>query len=138
MSENFINQQIISAQGQVIVQGTHTILFDDSFQELTQVQKSLEAFAKITDESKALLIADLDNDEAKHQQLGDIIAQYAPQSVTFHGKTIVHALAKNPTVGYFPDKFSLHNWLSDRDFSGHYVLVLGGGTLGMQSVLQFI
>lgn len=138
MNEKFIHQDIISAQGQVITQDTCTILFDDSFQELNQVQKSLEAFAKIEDKPKALLIADLDNNEEKHQQLGDIIAEYAPESVTFHGKTIVHALAKNPKVGYFPDKFSLHNWLSDRDFSNHYVLVLGGGALGMQSVIQFI
>ncbi|WP_299459231.1 hypothetical protein [uncultured Microscilla sp.] len=138
MSVDFIKQRIISAQGQVITQDTYTILFDDSFQEVVQVKASLQAFANVQAKPKALLIADLSNDESTHKELGEIIAQYAPESVTFHGKTIVQALAQNPQAGYFPDKFSLHNWLSDRDFSDHYVLVLGGGELGMQSVIQFI
>lgn len=138
MTQEFINQQIISAKGQVISQNTNTILFDDSLQEAAQIEASLAAFAQLEVPAKALLLADLDNDEAKHRTLGQTIALLAPDLVIFHGKTIQHALVHNPKAYYFPDKFSLHNWLMDRKFENTHVLILGGALLTMNSVLQFV
>ena len=138
MTQEFTAQQLISAKGQVIRQNTNTILFDDSLQEVAQIQASLKAFAQLEAPAKALLLADLDEDTEKHQALGQTIASLAPELTIFHGKTIQHALAHNPKACYFPDKFSLHNWLMDRKFENTHVLILGGTSLNISTVLQFV
>jgi len=138
MHQQFIDTHIISTQGQVIAQNTNTIIFDGSFTQVAQVEASLQAFNQEVTGAKALLLADLDDRAETHQQVGKIVAESAPELVIFHGKTIQQALVHNPKAYYFPDKFSLHNWLVDRKFQNTHVLVLGGKALKIETVLQFI
>lgn len=138
MNQEFISKQIISDQGQVITQNTNTILFDDSFQQLAEVKASLQAFAQLDASSKVLLLADLDKDNDKHQKMGEVVKGLSPALVIFHGKAIQQALVHNSKAYYFPDKFSLHNWLADKKFQHNHLLILGGKTLNISTVLQFI
>ena len=138
MHQQFIDTHIISSKGQVIAQNTNTIIFDDSFTQAAQVEASLQAFAQEVTTPKALLLADLDDSAEVHQQVGKVVAAHAPTLVIFHGKVIQQALAHNPKAYYFPDKFSLHNWLADRKFQNTHVLILGGKALKIETVLQFI
>ncbi|OJJ22025.1 hypothetical protein BKI52_08270 [marine bacterium AO1-C] len=138
MHQQFIDTHIISAQGQVISQNTNTIIFDDSFDQVAQIEASLQAFNQEITGAKALLLADLSEDIEVHQQVGKVVADYAPELVIFHGKVIQQALVHNPKAYYFPDKFSLHNWLADRKFQNTHVLILGGKALKIETVLQFI
>ena len=138
MRAQFISSHIISEQGQVIAQNANTIIFDDSFTTPEQVATSLQAFNEEITGQKALLLADLNEDAETHQQVGEIVAAHAPELVIFHGKSIQKALVSNPKAYYFPDKFSLHNWLADRKFQSTYLLILGGKALKIETVLQFI
>lgn len=138
MQQQFIDTRIISTQGRVLDQNSNTIIFDDSFDQIPQLEASLSAFAQEVTSAKALLLADLNDDAETHQQAGKIVANYAPELVIFHGKVIQQALAHNPKAYYFPDKFSLHNWLADRQFQNTHVLILGGKALKIETVLQFI
>jgi UDP-N-acetylmuramoyl-tripeptide--D-alanyl-D-alanine ligase len=49
-----------------------------------------------------------------------------------------HAVGPNPRAYYFPDKFSLHNWLTDHPLTDTYVLIKGSRSMSLESVLPFI
>jgi UDP-N-acetylmuramoyl-tripeptide--D-alanyl-D-alanine ligase len=76
--------------------------------------------------------------EAEHLALGQLVAQGSFEVVILAGKLMAHALPALPRAYYFPDKFSLHNWIMDNPRQHTHILIKGSRGMGLESVVQFI
>jgi UDP-N-acetylmuramoyl-tripeptide--D-alanyl-D-alanine ligase len=75
---------------------------------------------------------------AEHLALGKLIAEARFDVVILSGKLMHYALPALPTAYYFPDKFSLHNWLVDNPQQNTNILVKGSRGMGLETVLPYL
>ncbi len=76
--------------------------------------------------------------EAEHRALGELVATGRFDWVLLAGKDMKYALSALPQAYYFPDKFSLHNWIVDNPVTDTHILVKGSRGMGLESVLPFL
>jgi UDP-N-acetylmuramoyl-tripeptide--D-alanyl-D-alanine ligase len=76
--------------------------------------------------------------EAEHEALGKLIAEGRFDLVILAGKDMKYALGALPKAYYFPDKFSLHNWVMDNPMTDTHVLIKGSRGMSLETVLPFI
>jgi UDP-N-acetylmuramoyl-tripeptide--D-alanyl-D-alanine ligase len=88
---------------------------------------------------KILILGDMfelgDAAEEEHLALGKQIADEKFDIVISSGKLMQHALPALPKAYYFPDKFSLHNWIMDNPQENTYFLVKGSRGMSLETVL---
>lgn len=129
-------------RSQIIRQGGATILLDAYNANPSSMQLALESFAQLKASPKMVILGDMNElgaiSEEEHRQLGKQLAQSNIDLIVLHGEAVKAALADNPNAYYFPDKFSLHNWLQDRDLQGYHILIKASRGLKLESVLPFI
>lgn len=129
-------------RSQVIAKGTNTVLLDAYNANPSSMAAAIRQFAAMPANRKAVILGDMyelgTESEAEHAALGKLIADSKFDLVILAGKDIRYALGYLPKAYYFPDKFSLHNWLMDNPMTDTYVLVKGSRGMSLETVVPFI
>lgn len=129
-------------RSQVVAKGTNTILLDAYNANPSSMAAAIQQFMNMPAEKKVVILGDMyelgPESEAEHAALGELVAKGRFDVVILAGKDMRHALGALPKAYYFPDKFSLHNWLLDHPFTNTHVLVKGSRGMGLESVVPFI
>lgn len=129
-------------RSQVIAKGTNTVLLDAYNANPSSMAAAIRQFAATPAKRKAVILGDMyelgTESEAEHTALGKLIAEGKFDLVILAGKDMHYALGFLPKAYYFPDKFSLHNWLMDNPMTDTHVLVKGSRGMSLESVLPFI
>ncbi len=129
-------------RSQVIAKETNTVLLDAYNANPSSMAAAVRQFATMPATRKAVILGDMyelgDESEAEHTALGKLIADSNFDLVILAGKDMHYALSALPKAYYFPDKFSLHNWLMDNPMTDTYVLVKGSRGMSLESVVPFI
>lgn len=129
-------------RSQVVTKGTNTVLLDAYNANPSSMAAAIRQFAAMPANRKAVILGDMyelgNESKAEHAALGKLIADSKFDVVILAGKDICHALAYLPKAYYFPDKFSLHNWLMDNPMTDTYVLVKGSRGMSLETVVPFV
>ncbi|GAB4029182.1 UDP-N-acetylmuramoyl-tripeptide--D-alanyl-D-alanine ligase [Spirosoma gilvum] len=129
-------------RSQVVTKGTNTILLDAYNANPSSMAAAIRQFAAMPANRKVVILGDMyelgDESEAEHAALGKLIAEGKFDLVILAGKDMKFALSYLPQAYYFPDKFSLHNWLMDHPMTDTHLLVKGSRGMSLESVVPFI
>lgn len=129
-------------RSQIIQKGTNTILLDAYNANPSSMQAAITAFAELAASKKMVILGDMLEvgayTESEHAALGELIASYNFDTVILAGEHIKAALGALPKAYYFPDKFSLHNWIQDNPIEHTSILIKGSRGLRLESVVQFL
>ncbi|GAB3960734.1 UDP-N-acetylmuramoyl-tripeptide--D-alanyl-D-alanine ligase [Spirosoma harenae] len=129
-------------RSQVVYKGSNTVLLDAYNANPSSMAAAIRQFAAMPATRKAVILGDMyelgSESEAEHAALGKLIAEGKFDLVILAGKDMKYALAALPKAYYFPDKFSLHNWLMDNPTTDTYFLVKGSRGMSLESVVPFI
>ena len=129
-------------RSQVIHKETNTILLDAYNANPSSMAAAIRQFAATPAKRKLVILGDMyelgSESEAEHAALGKLIAESNFDVVILAGKDMHYALGALPKAYYFPDKFSLHNWLMDNPMTDTHVLIKGSRGMSLESVVPFI
>lgn len=130
-------------RSQIIEKGTNSILLDAYNANPSSMAASIQNFINLkTNKKKVVILGDMfelgEESEAEHRLLGALIAKGDFDLVVLFGHLIAPALESLPKAFYFSDKFSIHNWLIDKDLHDSYVLIKGSRGVSLETVLPFI
>ena len=129
-------------RSQVIAKGSNTVLLDAYNANPSSMAAAIRHFAATPARRKAVILGDMyelgAESEAEHAALGQLIADCRFDLIILAGQDMKYALGALPNAYYFPDKFSLHNWLVDHPMTDTHVLVKGSRGIGLESVVPFI
>ncbi|GAB3993627.1 UDP-N-acetylmuramoyl-tripeptide--D-alanyl-D-alanine ligase [Spirosoma daeguense] len=129
-------------RSQVVTKGTNTVLLDAYNANPSSMAAAIRQFAAMPAKRKAVILGDMyelgPESEAEHAALGQLIADGKFDLVILAGKDMKYALASLPKAYYFPDKFSLHNWIMDNPMTDTHILVKGSRGMSLESVVPFI
>jgi UDP-N-acetylmuramoyl-tripeptide--D-alanyl-D-alanine ligase len=129
-------------RSQLIEQGQVRIILDAYNANPSSMEQAIQSFARLPQHPKMLILGDMlelgTYSQQAHEELGRLVASFQFDKVVLYGKEIQAALRHLPAAYYFPDKFSLHNWLSDQHWHGYHILIKGSRGMQLESVLPFI
>ncbi len=129
-------------RSQLVAKGTNTVLLDAYNANPSSMAAALLQFMKQPAKRKMVILGDMyelgDESPAEHAALGQLIAEGKFDVVILAGKDMKFALESLPQAYYFPDKFSLHNWIADNPMQDTYILIKGSRGMGLESVVPFI
>ncbi|WP_461134987.1 UDP-N-acetylmuramoyl-tripeptide--D-alanyl-D-alanine ligase [Spirosoma lituiforme] len=129
-------------RSQHIVKGTNTVLLDAYNANPSSMAAAVQQFAATPARRKVVILGDMyelgPESEAEHAALGKLIAESKFDLVILAGKDMHYALGYLPKAYYFPDKFSLHNWLMDNPMTDTHILVKGSRGMSLESVVPFL
>ncbi|MFD2937258.1 UDP-N-acetylmuramoyl-tripeptide--D-alanyl-D-alanine ligase [Spirosoma flavum] len=129
-------------RSQHITKGTNTVLLDAYNANPSSMAAAIQQFAATPAKRKVVILGDMyelgSESEAEHAALGELIAKSKFDLVILAGKDMHYALGALPNAYYFPDKFSLHNWLMDNPMTDTHILVKGSRGMSLESVIPFI
>ena len=128
-------------RSQIIEKGTNSILLDAYNANPSSMSAAIQNFINLrTEKQKVVILGDMFElgDEAPHEHyaLGELVAKGNFDLVILSGKLMASALGPLPKAFYFPDKFSLHNWLLDKNIQDSFILIKGSRGMGLESTLQ--
>jgi UDP-N-acetylmuramoyl-tripeptide--D-alanyl-D-alanine ligase len=126
-------------RSQVVQKGSNTIMMDAYNANPSSMAAAIENFARLDAPKKIVILGDMfelgDAAPAEHLELGKQIAAKNFDIVILAGKLMQHALPALPKAYYFPDKFSLHNWVMDNPQENTHFLIKGSRGMALESVL---
>lgn len=129
-------------RSQIVRQNSNTIILDAYNANPSSMAAALENFAKMEASHKMVVLGDMlelgNESRAEHELLGEIIAKGKFDTVVLFGKEIAYSLGSLPKAYYFPDKFSLHNWIMDNPRLDSHILIKGSRGMGLESVVNFL
>ncbi|TAE35933.1 MAG: UDP-N-acetylmuramoyl-tripeptide--D-alanyl-D-alanine ligase [Runella slithyformis] len=129
-------------RSQMVQKGTNTLLMDAYNANPSSMAAAIENFARLNAPRKMVILGDMfelgDDAPAEHLALGKLVAQGKFDVVILAGKLIKDALPALPTAFYFPDKFSLHNWLVDHPQQHTHVLIKGSRGMSLETVVPYL
>ena len=129
-------------RSQFIRKGSNTILMDAYNANPSSMAAAIQHFMKQDSAHKVVILGDMyelgPESPAEHAALGELIAQGKFDTVILAGQDMRYALGALPKAYYFPDKFSLHNWIMDNPFQDTAILIKGSRGMGLESVVQFL
>ncbi len=129
-------------RSQIVKQNSNTIILDAYNANPSSMTAALENFAKMEASHKMVVLGDMlelgNESRAEHELLGETIAKGKFDTVVLFGKEIAHALRSLPKAYYFPDKFSLHNWIMDNPRQNSLILIKGSRGMGLESIVNFL
>jgi UDP-N-acetylmuramoyl-tripeptide--D-alanyl-D-alanine ligase len=128
-------------RSQIIQKGTNSILLDAYNANPSSMSAAIQNFINLkTDKQKVVILGDMlelgDEAPAEHKAIGELVAKGDFELVVLAGKLMASALDPLPKAYYFPDKFSLHNWLLDKQIQNSFILIKGSRGMGLESTLQ--
>ncbi|KAA6440638.1 UDP-N-acetylmuramoyl-tripeptide--D-alanyl-D-alanine ligase [Dyadobacter flavalbus] len=126
-------------RSQVVKKGSNTVIMDAYNANPSSMQAAIANFARMEAPRKMLILGDMfelgDAAPEEHLALGKQIAAEKFDIVILSGQLMQHALPVLPKAYYFPDKFSLHNWVMDNPQENTYILIKGSRGMALESVL---
>ncbi|MBC7569655.1 MAG: UDP-N-acetylmuramoyl-tripeptide--D-alanyl-D-alanine ligase [Spirosoma sp.] len=129
-------------RSQVVRKGSNTVLLDAYNANPSSMAAAIRQFAVTPANRKLVILGDMyelgDESETEHAAIGKLVAEQNFDLVVLAGQDMKHALVHLPKAYYFPDKFSLHNWLMDNPQTNTHVLVKGSRGISLESVVQFL
>lgn len=129
-------------RSQVIKKGTNTVMMDAYNANPSSMAAAVSNFDKMEATKKMLILGDmLELGEAapeEHLALGRLIAQGKFDIVLLAGPLMQHALPALPQAYYFPDKFSLHNWVMDNPQDHTHILIKGSRGMSLETILPLL
>jgi UDP-N-acetylmuramoyl-tripeptide--D-alanyl-D-alanine ligase len=130
-------------RSQIIEKGTNSILLDAYNANPSSMSASIQNFINLkTDKQKVVILGDMlelgEDAPTEHQAIGELIAKGDFALVVLFGELMASALVSLPNAFYFTDKFSLHNWLIDKNLQDSCILVKGSRGVSLETTLQFL
>ena len=130
-------------RSQLIEKRSNLILLDAYNANPSSMEEAIRAFGKMTGKKyKMILLGDMyelgSSEIEEHRKLGEVISQMEIDKICFTGKLIRHALETAPRALYFPDPFSLRNWLQDSRLEDYLILIKGSRGMKMEGFVEFI
>jgi len=126
-------------RSQVVKKGSNTVIMDAYNANPSSMNAAIANFARLEAPRKMLILGDMfelgDAAPEEHLALGKQIAAEKFDIVILAGQLMQHALPALPKAYYFPDKFSLHNWVMDNPQENTYILIKGSRGMSLESVL---
>lgn len=143
MDEAILSYKPRNNRSQILQQNTNIILLDAYNANPSSMKEAVENFAQIqTSQSKAVILGQMNElgsySYAEHQKLGKLIAEKNFDLVVLYGDEMQPALEFLPKAYFFTDKFSLHNWLKDKNLQDWFLLIKGSRGTQMESVLEVL
>lgn len=138
-----VDYQPANMRSQLVEKRSNLIILDAYNANPSSMEVAIRTFGQMTGKKhKMVILGDMfelgDHAEAEHRRLGEIVSEYAIDKVCFTGKLIVSALEKAPKALYFPDPFSLRNWLEDSKLEDYLILVKGSRGMKLEGLVDFI
>jgi UDP-N-acetylmuramoyl-tripeptide--D-alanyl-D-alanine ligase len=141
-NEAVANYNPTNNRSQFVEKGTNRILMDAYNANPSSMAVAVQYFANMEASRKMVILGDMfelgNEAAAEHLALGKLIAEARFDVVILSGKLMHYALPALPTAYYFPDKFSLHNWLVDNPQQNTNILVKGSRGMGLETVLPYL
>jgi UDP-N-acetylmuramoyl-tripeptide--D-alanyl-D-alanine ligase len=130
-------------RSQLVEKRSNLIILDAYNANPSSMEVAIRTFGQMTGKkNKMLILGDMfelgDHAETEHRRLGEIVSEYQIDKVCFTGKLIVAALEKAPKALYFPDPFSLRNWLEDSKLEDYLILIKGSRGMKLEGLVDFI
>ena len=129
-------------RSQVVTSGTNTILLDAYNANPSSMAAAIQQFSRQPAKRKMVILGDMyelgTESEAEHAALGKLVAEANFDLVILAGQDMKWALGALPKAYYFPDKFSLHNWLIDHPQTDTHILVKGSRGMKLETVVPFL
>ena len=129
-------------RSQFITKGTNTVMLDAYNANPSSMAAAIQQFAATPAKRRAVILGDMyelgPESETEHAALGKLIAESNFDLVILAGKDMHFALRYLPKAYYFPDKFSLHNWVMDNPMTDTHILIKGSRGMSLESVVPFI
>lgn len=129
-------------RSQIIQKGSNTVIMDAYNANPSSMAAAIENFGKLKAERKMVILGDMlelgDESPAEHLALGKLVAVQQFDVVILAGKLMQDALSALPKAYYFPDKFSLHNWVIDHPQQNTHVLIKGSRGMGLETVVPYL
>ncbi len=130
-------------RSQIVEKGTNSILLDAYNANPSSMSASIQNFINLkTDKKKVVILGDMfelgEEAPAEHRLIGELVAKGDFQYVILFGELMSHALGSLPNAFYFTDKFSIHNWLIDKQLQDSYILIKGSRGVSLETVVKFL
>jgi UDP-N-acetylmuramoyl-tripeptide--D-alanyl-D-alanine ligase len=129
-------------RSQMMKRGSNTIIMDAYNANPSSMKVAIENFIQLKAENKIVVLGDMrelgEEGPAEHLALGKLIASGGFQTVVLFGELMQDALPALPNAYYFTDKFSLHNWLIDKQIDNATILIKGSRGVKLETVLPFL
>jgi UDP-N-acetylmuramoyl-tripeptide--D-alanyl-D-alanine ligase len=130
-------------RSQLVEKRSNLIILDAYNANPSSMEVAIRTFGQMTGRKyKMLILGDMfelgEHAEAEHRKLGELVSEYQIDKVCFTGKLIVSALEKAPKALYFPDPFSLRNWLTDSKLEDYLILIKGSRGMKLEGLVDFI
>ncbi len=129
-------------RSQIVQKGSNTIIMDAYNANPSSMAAAIENFGKLKAKRKVVILGDMlelgEESPQEHLALGKLIAQQKFDLVILAGKLMQDALPALPKAYYFPDKFSLHNWIVDHPQQDTHVLIKGSRGMGLETVVPYL
>ncbi|HYG39258.1 MAG TPA: UDP-N-acetylmuramoyl-tripeptide--D-alanyl-D-alanine ligase [Cytophagales bacterium] len=129
-------------RSQIIEKRTNKIILDAYNANPSSMKVAIENLMSIDAPRKAVVLGDMFElgEEAveEHKKVGELLNASNFDLVILTGKLMAEALENIPRAYYFPDQFSLRNWLTDHEIEGHYILIKGSRGMGLEVLVDFI
>ncbi|MDN3205060.1 UDP-N-acetylmuramoyl-tripeptide--D-alanyl-D-alanine ligase [Algoriphagus sediminis] len=130
-------------RSQLIQKRSNLIILDAYNANPSSMEGAIRTFGGMTGKKhKMIILGDMfemgEHAESEHRRLGEIVSEYQIDKICFTGKLVVSALEKAPKALYFPDPFSLRNWLEDSKLEDYLILIKGSRGMKLESLVDFI
>ncbi|SDA71477.1 UDP-N-acetylmuramoyl-tripeptide--D-alanyl-D-alanine ligase [Algoriphagus alkaliphilus] len=138
-----VNYKPENMRSQLLEKRSNLIILDAYNANPSSMEVAIRTFGQMTGKThKMIILGDMfelgEHAEAEHRRLGEIVSEYQIDKVCFTGKLIVSALEKAPKALYFPDPFSLRNWLEDSKLEDYLILIKGSRGMKLEGLVDFI
>ena len=130
-------------RSQLIEKRSNLILLDAYNANPSSMEEAIKAFGKMTGKKhKMIILGDMyelgKSEVEEHQKIGSLLSQMDIEKICFTGKLMQHALSQTPRGLYFPDPFSLRNWLQDSRLEDYLILIKGSRGMKLEGLVDFI
>jgi UDP-N-acetylmuramoyl-tripeptide--D-alanyl-D-alanine ligase len=130
-------------RSQLVEKRSNLIILDAYNANPSSMEEALKAFDTMEGKTyKMVILGDMlelgEHAEAEHRLLGKILSGMAIDKICLSGKLIQSALETAPNALYFPDPFSLRNWLSDSNLEDYLILIKGSRGMKLEGLVEYI
>ncbi|WP_035805255.1 UDP-N-acetylmuramoyl-tripeptide--D-alanyl-D-alanine ligase [Lunatimonas lonarensis] len=130
-------------RSQLMEKRSNLILLDAYNANPSSMEAALTAFEKMQGKArKMVILGDMlelgDEAEVEHAKLGEKLSGMAIDKICLSGILVQHAIPMVPNALYFPDPFSLRNWLLDSKLEDYLILIKGSRGMKLETLLDCI
>jgi len=133
----------INMRSQLIEKRRNLIMLDAYNANPSSMETAIREFGKMKGKKhKMIILGDMfelgSMEVVEHQKIGQLVNDLDIDKICFTGRLMQHALTTAPGALYFPDPFSLRNWLQDSNLEDYLILIKGSRGMKMEELVSFI